>query len=532
MTHAITNLNNYLWLSIEEAVTPIPKQSKNSRILHVLPAIIFLPGALLTGLAVSVISVAEYAARFFISQPTPNPLKDFSAVCNDSRLWKLLEPVQDKVHLATNNPTFLFGAATATYQDSGSAACPNSQWVDWENEHLAKDNRSQESASLFKLYQTAEGMAAITNRLQALGVNSYRFSLEWSQIQPTADTFDLDVLQIYVRFCKHLRDQGISPMITLQHFSEPKWFHALGSFEKEENIAHFVQYATKVFPELTATYKGKPLVEHFCTINEPAVDTTFRYINGEFSPGHMLQFEKAGNFLKTTLKAHTLTYSALKQIKPEVQIGIVHPRFSCIAKNPLVSPFLRYLNRLTNETALNFFKTGTFEFKMPFLCNIVEEGLNPKTDFVGLQYYFRPLIGLLGSTSYYEPMTEMGFREDPEGLYVAIKEVHEAYKVPVIVTENGVSTHDDAQRSRYMIRALYAAQRAVEEIGEENLKGYYVWSFCDNFEWQKGLNPQRFGAFSVEGGESGRLFATAPKPGMDTFIKVTSAWKESNKMLH
>lgn len=229
--------------------------------------------------------------------------------------------------------------------------------------------------------------------------------------------------------------------------------------------------------------------------------------------------------MKIALKAHNIVYDALKKIESKVQIGMVHQRLSFVAANPLLSPVTKYLSRLVNEVSLNYFRTGNFELKIPFLCNIVEKGEKPKADFVALQYYTRPLIGLTGSTSFYEPMTGMPFREDPEGLYEAILEVHDAFDAPIIITENGISTVDDAQRSRYMIRALYAAQRAQKAIGEKNLIGYYVWSFCDNAEWDMGLDPQRFGAFALEKINGKRRLAKEPKPGMDSFIRVAKAWK-------
>lgn len=514
--------NDSLWSSFEESITPLPAGSTDSKIAHTLPASALLP-ALGTGCLVAAANLTSHAASFFSEEEDPQ--KDFSAVCRDSRLWSKLGDLQAKVRLGQDNPNFLFGVATSTFQDSGAIHCPQSQWETWEKKYLPAENCSQDSANLFVLYQTPAGRKEITDRLHKLGVTSYRFSVEWSQIQPERDIFEDSVLTIYVDLCKHLRDQGIQPMVTLHHFSEPKWFHEAGSFEKEENIAPFVEFSKRTFTALTRAYYGKPLVEFFCTINEPAVEAIMRYVKGDFSPGTLLRYDRAGMFLKTVLKAHIKAYTVLKEIAPLVQIGIVHQAFNCVPKNPLLFPATRYINRLMNEAPLRFFKEGKFELKIPLLCNIVEEGLQPKTDFVGLQYYSRPLIGLLGSTSRHEPMTTMPWREDPEGLYEAILESHAAFKAPVIITENGISTTNDEQRSRYMLRALYATQKAQEVIGKANLKGYYVWSFCDNSEWIFGLDPQKFGVYAVEKVNGKRVLATEPKLGMESFIKVAKACK-------
>ena len=233
----------------------------------------------------------------------------------------------------------------------------------------------------------------------------------------------------------------------------------------------------------------------------------------------MLNFKRAAIFLKGALKAHVLTYERLKKIVPEsVKIGIVHQYLKFIPTNPLLFPVTHYLTRFINDVALNYFSTGKFSFKMPFV-NVTDENMpTPKTDFVGLQYYARPKIGFFGPTSYHAPMTQMPFCEDPEGLPEAIIETHKAYKAPVIVTENGISTHDDKQRERYLTRALYATQRAAQEIGDENLLGYYLWSFADNFEWDMGMKPQAFGAFTID---------LVLKEGAKVYSRVINAWRRT-----
>jgi len=514
--HTLYAVNNRLWTALEEALTPLPRGSKDSRIMHALPAAYLLPGAVATGLASCV-------ASLFSREVARDPREDFSAVCRDSRLWEKLGPLEPRLGL--ENPNFLIGTATSTFQDSGAVNCPNSQWADWEKGCVKEGNRSEDSANLFQLYRTAKGRKEIGERLKKIGANSYRFSVEWSQIQPTAKRFDNKVMQVYIAFCKYLRDEGIQPMVTLHHFSEPKWFHKLGSFEKEENIGYFVDFAKKAFTALTVPYHGKPIVEYFCTINEPTVEAMLRNITGEFSPGNRLHIEKAAIFLKTMLKAHIRTYEELKAIAPEVTVGIVHQPFTIIAQNPLLNPLARYINRFTNEAASNLFKTGKFELKIPFFCNVVEEGLKAKTDVVFLQYYVRSVFGFFGPTSFHEPMTGMPWREDPEGIYEAIIEAHHSFKAPVMISENGISTKSDEQRARYMSRALFATQKAQEVIGKDNFQGYFLWSFCDNSEWAFGLDPQKFGAYAVNSENGKRFLAKEPKPGIAPFIKVAQAWQ-------
>lgn len=466
------------------------------------------------------LSMCLLSSGFFpleASLETPSTPSSFSLITQDSRLWSTIPTLS-----VSFPPSFLMGIATATWQDSGALHCPDSQWTMWEKKCVKEGNRSHLGAQLFSLYKTKEGRATLIDRLQKLHVNCYRFSIEWSQIEPQEGLWNQEILNYYVELCQDLQDAGIAPMVTLHHFSEPLWFHEKGSFSKEENIPYFVNFAIKVSPILTQLYKGKPLVEYICTINEPAIDGFSRYVRGAFSPGQFLQFELAGRFTFHALQAHSILYPLIKQMSPTTQVGIVHQRLTFVSSNPLFAPVTSPLNQLLNEAPLRFLSTGHFSLYVPFLCSIDEMREKPQADFLGLQYYARPVISLMGSSSYHEPMTEMPMKEDPEGLYEAIVDTYKKCSIPIIVTENGISTHSEAQRARYLSRALYALKQARDVIGKENLKGYVVWCFCKNAEWDMGIEPQNFGAYLLDENKKLTLY---PQAGMNPFIQaaITSA---------
>ncbi|MBM3201635.1 MAG: glycoside hydrolase family 1 protein [Chlamydiae bacterium] len=499
--------DSYLWSEVEKSLLPNLDQEESFLGRF---SICYLPLACLTRLVQTITTFFQSCFCRFLTDPN----EDFSSVCVDSRQWQKIENLETS--LGENVDGFLWGVATCTYQDSGMIHCPDSQWKHWEELKIQEDNRTGQSANLFSFYKFDPD--SVIDRLKKLNVNSYRFSVEWSQIEKQRGVYDANVLQVYVDFCKALRDANIRPLVTLHHFSEPKeWFHDTGSFESEENIASFVDFSAYVYEKLTQEYKGKPLVDLFCTINEPAIEAFSRYIRGAFSPGYTFDFRGASRFLLKALEAHKRVYRCLKNIPTidEVKIGITHQRLEFQSKNFLLNPITKYLTHFVNEVTLEYFKSGIFSVKVPFFCHIHEKNDLPNTDFIGLQYYVRPLIGLEGSTSYNEKMTLMPFREDPEGLYEAITEMYEYCQVPIIITENGISTKDDEQRHRYIERALYAASRAAKKIGEENLLGYYIWSFCDNGEWDMGMNPQRFGLYSLENG----VLSEEPKKGAYPFIQ-------------
>ncbi len=336
-----------------------------------------------------------------------------------------------------------------------------------------------------------------------------------------------------MQFCKTLKDHDIQPLVTLYHFSEPNWFHLLGSFEKEENIIHFLAFCERVFKELIVPYKGTPLVQYFFTVNEPGNDALCRYVLGLFPPNLYCRFQKAAHFIKNSLKAHCRVYYSLKKIAKdnqafEIKIGLTQQYLHFLPIYSWLYPFTRVLNKFDN-VILNFFKTGVFNFKIPFICKVVEDCSRtemPTVDFAGVQYYARVYVGLKGvylRNKDKPPTTMRGICEDPEGLYKAILTVFKYFQKPILITENGISTDSDEQRARYLSRALFAAEQARKKIGPENMLGYILWSFTDNFEWFLGMLPH-YGSFSLS--EDGNL-SDSYKPGIQPFIDTIQAWNKS-----
>ncbi len=531
MVHAC---NNAVWSALEHCLVP-PSASTtwyySTLLKKSLGAVCLFPLGVITGGLVGVQKVCSFAASFFRSPAIVDPKKDFQAVVDDSRLWSQIGTDAEIANELIENLRGLpepeiEGVGTATFQDS-PVSCPASQWAGWQIQKIPLADRPGPNSDLFKLYKTPEGRREVIARLKQLHVTNFRFSIEWSHLVPNEGAWREYNMQYYIDLCKDLRDARIDPIVTLLHFSEPTWFHDKGSFDKEENIQYFADFADTAFTRLTQDYKGKPLVEWFCTINEPAIDAFSRYVLGSFSPGFHMRFARAGNFLKNLLKAHTVVYNRLKRVSPPtVKVGIIHQYLRMRPTNFLLIPVTRYLNRLINEVPMYFFWSGgKFDFKVPFSCNIEEHCTPPQTDFVGTQYYSRPFIGLTGPTSYGEPMTKMPMHEDPAGIYEAITETHQAFNAPVLITETGISTEDDVQRSRFMLRTRYAIREAAYDLGIENVLGVSWWCFGDNMELERGMT-QPFGLFSLT--EKG--LASMPKPGTRASIRVAKTWRANSKV--
>ena len=395
---------------------------------------------------------------------------------------------------------FFWGTATAAHQVEGN--CINN-WSEFENgskndgqPNIKNDQRSGIACDHWNRYP--EDIKLI----KELGVSHYRFSVEWSKIQPQQDTFEQDILNHYSRMIDALIDNNITPVLTLHHFTHPLWFEKLGAFEKEENIELFIAFCERVFNE----YSHK--VKFWCTINEPAVVATQGYFSGMFPPGKKNP-QLSAVVLKNLLDAHVRVYHSLKKLKngSNAIIGLVKNinQFDPWRRwNILDWIISNFVNHFYNDSTINFLKKGIFKIRLPGLVWIYHENQNAinSIDFFGLNYYSHNHLKMKFSLE--EPftlkyrtediLTDMPYTIYGEGLYRAIQSVSLLDK-PIIITENGIADAKDNRRELYIKRYLYAVSKSIQD--GYNVIGYFYWSLMDNFEWAFGYD-MKFGLFSVD----------------------------------
>ena len=395
---------------------------------------------------------------------------------------------------------FLWGTAISEYQVSGASHCPTSNWAWWES--ASKKGKPRMCYSSGTACDFKNVYHQYIPLMQELATNAFRFSIEWSNIEPQEGNFSEPELHHYDQLCNSLIDAGITPMITLHHFTDPLWFTQKGGFEREENIAYFVRFCKKVFERLS----GK--VHYWVTFNEPNIYMFQGYLRGVFPPGQTNPF-KAIHVMGNLLRAHEQTYFALKNMfnGDRCQIGMVHQylKFYPYGRlNPLEYVPGWIYNYLLNDSVLNFFKTGNFKIKMPFLYKYEYQANNQETllDFIGLNYYSRVLIKaqmnhkqLLIPAAYpHEVMTDMPYAIYPEGIYQAIEELS-TLRVPIYITENGISDAKDDRRKTFIHEYLMQMDAALAK--GYDIRGYFYWSLMDNFEWDAG-HSQKFGLCHVD----------------------------------
>ena len=423
--------------------------------------------------------------------------------------------------------SFAWGTATAAHQVEGNNT--NNNWYDWE--HQLDENNQPRIHNGDKSILAADHWNRYPDDIKLmkdLGVNHYRFSIEWSKIEPQNGDYNVESIQHYRDLCDSLIKNNITPVVTLHHFTHPTWFEKLGAFEKKENIDHFIEYSEYAFNNL------KDLVPIWCTINEPSVFVSQGYFNGIFPPGKKDPV-LAATVLENLLFAHTKTYKHLKSLNggDNAQIGLVKNifQFDPLRRWHILDwAFSKVLNNVFTHSTLDYFKKGYSTFSLPGMVKKHMENNDAvgAMDFIGLNYYSR--MHVKGQANLTEPFvfekrakdiqTDMDYALYPEGFYEALHTIS-TLKKPIYVTENGVADQGNNIREIFIKRYLYALHKGLQD--GLDIRGYFYWTLMDNFEWAEGYK-MKFGLYKVDFEtqertlrESSNLFAKmVKKPGVDS----------------
>ena len=423
--------------------------------------------------------------------------------------------------------SFAWGTATAAHQVEGNNT--NNNWYDWE--HQLDENNQPRIHNGDKSILAADHWNRYPDDIKLmkdLGVNHYRFSIEWSKIEPQNGDYNVESIQHYRDLCDSLIKNNITPVVTLHHFTHPTWFEKLGAFEKKENIHHFIEYSEYAFNNL------KDLVPIWCTINEPSVFVSQGYFNGIFPPGKKDPV-LAATVLENLLFAHTKTYKHLKSLNggDNAQIGLVKNifQFDPLRRWHILDwAFSKVLNNVFTHSTLDYFKKGYSTFSLPGMVkkHMENDDAVGAMDFIGLNYYSR--MHVKGQANLTEPFvfekrakdiqTDMDYALYPEGFYEALHTIS-TLKKPIYVTENGVADQGNNIREIFIKRYLYALHKGLQD--GLDIRGYFYWTLMDNFEWSEGYK-MKFGLYEVDFEtqertlrESSNLFAKmVKKPGVDS----------------
>ncbi len=326
--------------------------------------------------------------------------------------------------------------------------------------------------------------------LAALGFTLYRFSLEWSRIEPEEGAFSLAQLDHYRRMLACCHEHGLTPMVTFHHFSSPRWLAAAGGWEGTDTPARFARFCERAMAHLG------DLIPLACTMNELNIGALLTAIGSpemrafRDAPWYAAAARAVGSdparftpFLyamsdrgrETMLAAHRRAVEAIKARRGDCAVGLTLA-MQDIQAAPGGEETAARLRREVEDVYL--------------------EGTRGD-DFIGVQTYSRVRCGPSGPLGPEEGVecTQMGYEFWPEALEATIRYASAATGLPVIVTENGIGTEDDTRRRAYVERALRGVAACLRDGVE--VRGYTYWSALDNFEWALGYRPT-FGLIAVD----------------------------------
>jgi beta-glucosidase len=379
---------------------------------------------------------------------------------------------------------FLWGCATAAHQVEGNNT--NSDF--WTMEHLPQSifkEPSGDACDHYHLY--AQDIAMLAD----LGLNTYRFSIEWARIEPEEGAFSNAELEHYRRMLATCHEHHLTPMVTYYHFSLPRWFAIKGGWEQEKAADLYARYCEK------ATKHLGDLVGYASTMNEPDVPQLLNWFNLPGAPAgmsisQMMQMglanvrkqlnapEFSGLFLgdgkKTRdglLAAHAKGKDAMKSVRPEMPIG-----FNLAMTDDQAAPEDSHLEEKRTDVYAPWLEAAK------------------KCDYMGVQTYSRSIVGKKDlPVPKGAEVTQVGWEFYPECVEHVVRYAAKQTGVPIIVTENGIATDDDTRRVAYYQQALTGLKRAIDD--GVDVRGYIAWSLIDNFEWMSGYAP-KFGLVAVD----------------------------------
>jgi beta-glucosidase len=413
---------------------------------------------------------------------------------------------------------FIWGAACSAYQIEGAWNIDGKGTSIWDTFTHKKGNiyKNQNGDIACDFYHR---YADDVDLLKYLGIHNFRFSISWSRILPNGvGTINQKGIDFYHRVIDCCLENNITPWITLYHWDLPQALEDKGGWTNREIINWFCEFVSIC----TQTYGDK--VKNWMVLNEPMAFTGLGYFLGIHAPGK----KGIANFLPAVHHAAMCQAEGARVVKSNVSNAHIGTTFSCSHIDPIKAKERHYkaaqkidalINRLFIEPALGLgYPTDTIPILKrieKYIQNGDDQKLKYDFDFIGIQNYTREVVKhwILNPVLWSKQvpaskrkveLTEMGWEIYPEGIYYLLKKFA-AYKniPPIYITENGAAFEDvvddeyvhDNKRIKfiesYLRKILHAKNEGVD------VRGYFYWSFTDNFEWAEGYRT-RFGLVYID----------------------------------
>jgi beta-glucosidase len=392
---------------------------------------------------------------------------------------------------------FLWGAATAAHQVEGDNR--GSDWWEWEN-RPGSPCPEPSGIACDHYHRYVDDVRLLAD----LGFNTYRYSVEWARIEPAEAEFDEAQLDHYRRMTDAARASGLTPMVTLHHFTLPQWLAARGGWTAAEAPDVFARYCERVVRALGDA------VPWWCTINEPGNVAVGGYLGLFGWPPGTTSLRAVDRATDGLIAGHQRALQAVKEISPQAQVGATHGMQEWEANAAGAAP-MRRVRRMFEDVFLEASRDDDFVGVQTYTRVPVElpgwlalparvvadVGVVRRAVLPGMMRRAFTMMAPGGSGV---RRTEMGYEFRPEAVAATLRRAAAMLPdKPLIVTEHGIATNDDAERIEFIDRGL----AAVAECLADGLpvRGYVHWSLLDNFEWAHGYRTR----FDRRGSISARL---------------------------
>lgn len=420
---------------------------------------------------------------------------------------------------------FVWGVASSAYQVEGTDPQDGRGKTVWDT--FTEEGRVFEGQNAYTTCDQIHLYKKDYALMKNLGIHAYRFSLNWARILPEGTgKVNQKAIDLYRDMILTMKQNGITPYITLFHWEFPAALYEKGGWLNPDVVDWFGEYAKVVAENFS------DLCEYFITINEPQCVVGLGHLSGVHAPGVTCTVKETFQIAHNLLKAHGRAVIELrKHAGREIKVGfaptggVAYPYTDSEADIAAAKKvYFGFYNPMDNWTwNVSWFsdpvflghypKEGLEKFK-EYLPEITEEDMqliHQPLDFMGQNiyngYYVR--AGADGEPEFVNrapgfPKTAADWPVTPEAFYYGIKFLTERYPLPLYITENGMSCHDivskdgrvhDPNRITFLDSYLSAMQKAYDEGAD--VRGYFLWTFLDNFEWADGYK-QRFGIVYVD----------------------------------
>jgi beta-glucosidase len=374
---------------------------------------------------------------------------------------------------------FWWGTSTASFQNEDRGCAPGSKWyyrTDWDCFADEGGAPPRGDEGVFSWSEFDKDLAA----LRKLGVNHFRFGVEWARIEPRKGVINESALRQYAGMARKCREAGIEPLITLWHFTFPDWL-----CPKDKSKANFLN------PDVRTAWQAhvrrvvkatKADVRIYIPQNEPNGALQLGWLAAHWPPGLLM---RPGSYKKAMRVSADMFRDAAGIVREERPDALIMGIYSLPHWNKA-----RFLD--PTRSVYNLMQHQNFDQldMVADTCDLIGVNYYYSQQASAVRFIFRP------SGEHNSGYTQLGWEIVPTGLYHILKDVHGRYHKPIVISENGIGTQSGQKSIRYFREHIAQMRRAMNE--GVDVRGYFPWTLVDNYEWTEGWNHAQFGLFSYD----------------------------------